>query len=70
MSVGDAARFLLGGLRRRDPGGRHPARIRRRVLCSAAPRGCGYHGVSRIVPGTAPPDLGIEGRFNLTFRQY
>jgi alkylated DNA repair protein (DNA oxidative demethylase) len=69
VSVGDAARFLFGGLRRRDPvdairlesgdafvfGG--PARLR-------------YHGVSRIVPGTAPPALGVEGRFNLTFRQY
>jgi alkylated DNA repair protein (DNA oxidative demethylase) len=69
VSVGDAARFLFGGLRRRDPvdairlesgdafvfGG--PARLR-------------YHGVSRIVPGTAPPALGIAGRFNLTFRQY
>jgi DNA oxidative demethylase len=69
VSIGDAARFLFGGLRRRDPvdairlesgdafvfGG--PARLR-------------YHGVSRIVPGTAPPALGIEGRFNLTFRQY
>src|SRR5207248_6328599 len=63
------ARFLFGGTRRRDPvsalllesgdafvfGG--PARLR-------------YHGVSRIVPGTAPPELGISGRFNLTFRQY
>ena len=29
-----------------------------------------YHGVSRIVPGTAPPELGMTGRFNLTFRQY
>jgi hypothetical protein len=29
-----------------------------------------YHGVSRIVPGSAPRELGIEGRFNLTFRQY
>ena len=29
-----------------------------------------YHGVSRIVPGTAPPELGLTGRFNLTFRQY
>lgn len=69
ISLGDTARFLFGGLRRRDPvdpillesgdafvfGG--PARLR-------------YHGVSRIVPGTAPPGLGIEGRFNLTFRQY
>ena len=29
-----------------------------------------YHGVSRILPGTAPPELDLEGRFNLTFRQY
>jgi len=69
ISLGDTARFLFGGLRRRDPiqslllesgdafvfGG--PARLR-------------YHGVSRIVPGTAPADLGIAGRFNLTFRKY
>ena len=69
ISIGDTAKFLFGGLRRRDPietvlvesgdafvfGG--PARLR-------------YHGVSRILPGTAPPELGFEGRFNLTFRQY
>jgi alkylated DNA repair protein (DNA oxidative demethylase) len=69
VSIGDTARFLFGGLRRKDPvqslllesgdafvfGG--PARLR-------------YHGVSRILPGTAPPALGIDGRFNLTFRQY
>jgi alkylated DNA repair protein (DNA oxidative demethylase) len=69
LSLGDTARFLFGGTRRRDPvealalesgdafvfGG--PARLR-------------YHGVSRIAPGTAPRELGISGRFNLTFRQY
>jgi len=69
VSLGDTARFLFGGLRRRDPveplllesgdafvfGG--PARLR-------------YHGVSRIVAGTAPAEIGLEGRFNLTFRQY
>src|SRR5947207_4689112 len=69
ISLGDTARFLFGGVRRRDPvealmlesgdafvfGG--PARLR-------------YHGVSRIVPGTAPPELRMSGRFNLTFRQY
>jgi DNA oxidative demethylase len=69
ISIGDAARFLFGGLKRRDPieaiplesgdafvfGG--PARLR-------------YHGVSRIVPGTAPRELALTGRFNLTFRQY
>lgn len=68
VSIGDTARFLFGGLKRRDPvdaialesgdafvfGG--PARLR-------------YHGVSRITPGTAPPELDLHGRFNLTFRQ-
>jgi len=69
VSIGDTARFLFGGLRRRDPvqalllesgdafvfGG--PARLR-------------YHGVSRVIPGTAPGSLALDGRFNLTFRQY
>jgi DNA alkylation damage repair protein AlkB len=69
ISLGDTARFLFGGTRRRDPvesillqsgdafvfGG--PARLR-------------YHGVSRIVRGTAPRELAIEGRLNLTLRQY
>jgi len=26
--------------------------------------------VTRIIPGTAPPELALDGRFNLTFRQY
>ena len=69
VSLGDTARFLFGGLKRREPidaiqlesgdafvfGG--PARLR-------------YHGVSRIAPQTAPAELAISGRFNLTFRQY
>ena len=68
VSIGDTARFLFGGLKRRDPvetialesgdafvfGG--PARLR-------------YHGVSRITPDTAPAELALSGRFNLTFRQ-
>jgi alkylated DNA repair protein (DNA oxidative demethylase) len=69
ISLGDTARFLFGGVKRRDPveslllesgdaftfGG--PARLR-------------YHGVSRIIPGTAPAELRLDGRFNLTFRKY
>jgi DNA oxidative demethylase len=69
ISLGDTARFLFGGLKRREPveafllesgdafvfGGE--ARLR-------------YHGVSRIIPNSAPAPLGIDGRFNLTFRQY
>jgi alkylated DNA repair protein (DNA oxidative demethylase) len=69
ISLGDTARFQFGGVKRRDPveaialesgdafvfGG--PARLR-------------FHGVSRIIPRTAPPELQLTGRFNLTFRQY
>jgi alkylated DNA repair protein (DNA oxidative demethylase) len=69
LSLGDTALFRFGGLRRRDPvetirlasgdafifGG--PARLR-------------YHGVARILPGTGPATLGVEGRLNLTFREY
>jgi alkylated DNA repair protein (DNA oxidative demethylase) len=69
VSLGDTARFLFGGVRRRDPlGSFHlesgdafvfggPARLR-------------YHGVTRIIPSTAPPALRLDGRFNLTFRQF
>jgi alkylated DNA repair protein (DNA oxidative demethylase) len=69
VSLGDTARFLFGGLRRKEP-------VEARLLESGdafvfgGPARLRYHGVSRIVPGTAPPELGIAGRFNLTFRQY
>jgi alkylated DNA repair protein (DNA oxidative demethylase) len=69
ISLGDTAVFRFGGVKRRDPvetihlasgdafvfGG--PARLR-------------YHGVSRIVPGSHPPGLGLDGRISLTFREY
>ncbi len=69
ISIGETARFLFGGVRRRDPvekillesgdvfvfGG--PARLR-------------YHGVTRVLPGTAPPGLPFNGRLNLTFRKF
>jgi alkylated DNA repair protein (DNA oxidative demethylase) len=69
VSLGDAARFLFGGLRRKDP-------VETRMLESGdafvfgGPARLRYHGVSRIVPGSAPPALALAGRFNLTFRQY
>jgi DNA oxidative demethylase len=69
ISLGDTARFLFGGVKRKDPvetillesgdafvfGG--PSRLR-------------YHGVSRVIAGSAPAALDLAGRFNLTFRQY
>jgi alkylated DNA repair protein (DNA oxidative demethylase) len=69
VSLGDTARFLFGGLKRRDA-------VETRMLESGdafvfgGPARLRYHGVSRIIPGTAPPELALVGRFNLTFRQY
>ena len=69
VSVGDTARFLFGGLRRNEP-------VESRMLESGdafvfgGPARLRYHGVSRIIPGTAPGALELTGRFNLTFRQY
>jgi DNA alkylation damage repair protein AlkB len=69
ISVGATARFLFGGLRRRDPVEAVLLESGDAFVFGGAARLC-YHGVSRIIPGTAPRSLGIEGRFNLTFRQY
>jgi DNA alkylation damage repair protein AlkB len=69
VSLGDTARFLLGGLHRKDE-------IRPILLESgdafvlAGPSRLRYHGVSRILPGTRPDGLPLAGRLNLTFRQY
>ena len=69
ISLGDSAKFKLGGNKRKDAlktitlesgdafvmGG--PSRLR-------------YHGVSSIISGTAPEALLLNGRISLTFRQY
>ena len=68
LSLGDTARFLFGGLKRRDP--IEPMLLESGdVFVFGGPARLRYHGVSRIVPGTAPPELSMTGRFNLTFRQ-
>lgn len=69
VSLGDTARFLFGGLRRRDPV-TTLALESGDVFVFGGPARLAYHGVSRTIPDTAPPELGLSGRFNLTFRQY
>lgn len=69
LSLGAAARFLLGGFRRRDA--TTPVE-----LCSGdafvmgGPSRLRYHGVARIVRGGEAPAPGVRGRVSLTFRQY
>lgn len=68
VSLGDAARFVIGGLSRRDP--TSPVILRSGdVLVMGGASRLRYHGVTRILPGTAPEGTG-PGRFNLTFRQW
>jgi DNA alkylation damage repair protein AlkB len=69
LSLGDTARFLFGGLRRRDPVETFLLESGDAFVFGGAAR-LRYHGVTRILPGTGPTTLGLEGRFNLTFRQY
>jgi len=69
VSLGDTARFLFGGLRRKDAIEAIPLRSGD-AFVFGGPSRLRYHGVSRIIPGTAPPGLALAGRFNLTFRQY
>lgn len=68
VSIGDAARFVIGGLARRDP--TRPLILRSGdVLVMGGPSRLRFHGVTRILTGTAPEATG-PGRFNLTFRQW
>jgi DNA alkylation damage repair protein AlkB len=68
VSLGDTARFVVGGLTRRDP--MRPLLLRSGdVLVMGGPSRLRFHGVTRIQPGTAPAGTG-PGRFNLTFRQW
>ncbi len=68
LSIGDTAKFVIGGLTRTEP--KTPVRLgsgdgfvfggRSRLR---------YHGVASILPGTGPSGHGFAGRLNLTFRQ-
>jgi DNA oxidative demethylase len=69
VSLGDTARFLFGGLRRKDPVEARPLESGD-AFVFGGPSRLRYHGVSRIISNTAPLELGLSGRFNLTFRQY
>jgi alkylated DNA repair protein (DNA oxidative demethylase) len=69
ISLGDTARFLFGGLSRSQA----PEALMLEsgdVFVFGGPARSRYHGVSRILPGTAPKGFEVNGRVNLTFRQY
>ncbi len=69
ISIGDSCHFLFGGTSRKDS-------VRTILLKSGdafvfgGPSRMRFHGVSSIIAGSAPAELEVSGRYNLTFRQY
>jgi DNA alkylation damage repair protein AlkB len=67
VSIGDTARFVVGALNRKDA--MRPLLLHSGdIIVMGGPSRLRFHGVTRILPGTAPAGTG-PGRFNLTFRQ-
>ncbi|MFJ9344086.1 alpha-ketoglutarate-dependent dioxygenase AlkB family protein [Streptomyces sp. NPDC101733] len=68
FSLGDSCLFRFGNTTSRG----RPYRDLR--LCSGdlfvfgGPSRLAYHGVPKVLPGTAPPGLGLTGRLNITLR--
>jgi alkylated DNA repair protein (DNA oxidative demethylase) len=69
VSIGDTALFKFGGLKRRDPVETIELASGDAFVFGGAAR-LRYHGVSKILAGTAPVGLGFDGRISLTFREY
>jgi alkylated DNA repair protein (DNA oxidative demethylase) len=69
LSVGATAVFTIGGLTRQEPQDVYHLESGDVVLFGRSRR-LAYHGVSKIVRCTTPPELGFRtpGRLNLTFR--
>ena len=67
VSIGDTARFVVGGVSRKES--TRPLLLHSGdVIVMGGPSRLRFHGVTRILAGTAPAGTG-PGRFNLTFRQ-
>ncbi|WP_413755933.1 alpha-ketoglutarate-dependent dioxygenase AlkB family protein [Streptomyces sp. MMBL 11-3] len=68
LSLGDACVFRFGNTASR---GRPYTDVELRsgdLFVFGGPSRSAYHGVPRIHPGTAPPELGLTGRLNITLR--
>ncbi|MET9467594.1 alpha-ketoglutarate-dependent dioxygenase AlkB [Streptomyces sp. NPDC006544] len=68
LSLGDACLFRFGN---NDSRGRPYQDVELRsgdLFVFGGPVRRAYHGVPKVLPGTAPPGLGLTGRLNITLR--
>jgi len=70
FSLGDDCVFTIGGIKRTDKK-RNITLHSGDILVMGGEHRLVYHGVKKIVPNTAPPELDIKqaGRMNITVRQ-
>jgi alkylated DNA repair protein (DNA oxidative demethylase) len=70
ISLGDACTFRLAGVDRRTGPFTDIDMRSGDLLVFGGPNRRIYHGVPKVVPGTAPPDLGLPpGRLSITVRE-
>ncbi|MFK0049333.1 alpha-ketoglutarate-dependent dioxygenase AlkB family protein [Streptomyces sp. NPDC090741] len=68
LSLGDTCVFRFGNT---DSRGRPYQDVRLRsgdLFVFGGPARLAHHGVPKVLPGTAPPGLGLTGRLNITLR--
>ncbi|MFI9306173.1 alpha-ketoglutarate-dependent dioxygenase AlkB family protein [Streptomyces triculaminicus] len=68
LSLGDACVFRLGNTDGRTRPWTDVELRSGDLLVFGGPARRAYHGVPRVLPGTAPPALGLTGRLNVTLR--
>ncbi|MBW5484975.1 alpha-ketoglutarate-dependent dioxygenase AlkB family protein [Streptomyces bambusae] len=68
LSLGDTCVFRLGNTASRGRPYRDVELRSGDLFVFGGPSRRAYHGVPKVLPGTAPPALGLTGRLNITLR--
>ncbi len=69
LSLGDAGVFRLGNVVNRKRPWTDVELASGDLFVFGGPARLAYHGVLRVLPGTAPAELGLIGRLNITLRE-
>jgi alkylated DNA repair protein (DNA oxidative demethylase) len=70
LSIGDSCVFRFGNAESRGQPYRDIRLDSGDLFVFGGPARLAYHGVTKVLPGTAPPDCGLaEGRINITLRE-
>ncbi|MEP6697982.1 MAG: alpha-ketoglutarate-dependent dioxygenase AlkB [Pseudonocardiales bacterium] len=69
LSVGDSCVFRFGNLAGRSRPWTDVELASGDLFVFGGPARLAYHGVLRTLPGSAPPELGLTGRLNITLRE-